>query len=162
MRFICDDNLGKLAKYLRILGFDTAFDENIDDTALLRTASSEHRFLLSRDRKLKSRTIPDGIMLLDNDDPLDQLLNVIQALRLRIDPEALFNRCSRCNELCRVVDKKDIRQEVFPFILKTQDIIKQCPSCNRYYWKGSHYKALLRKLGLIIPAERLAGEWPES
>jgi uncharacterized protein with PIN domain len=161
MKFICDDNLGKLAKYLRILGLDTAFDEITDDTALLRIASSEHRFILSRDHKLTSRTVPDGIMILEHDDPLDQLSDVIKSLKLKIDPDALFNRCSRCNELCRLVDKQEIGQEVFPFILKTHDVIKQCPSCNRFYWKGSHYKALLRRLGSIIPAENLSGDWPE-
>ena len=161
MKFICDDNLGKLAKYLRILGFDTSFDENIDDAALLRAASSEKRFILSRDHKLTSRTIPNGIMILSDDNPLDQLLNVIKGLELKIDPEGLFDRCSRCNQICRVVDKKRISQEVFPFILKTHDIIKQCPLCNRFYWKGSHYKALLRKLGEIIPADSLTGSWPK-
>lgn len=161
MMFICDDNLGKLARYLRTLGFDTAFDESIDDAALLRTASSENRFILSRDRKLTSRTIPNGLMILDDDDPLDQLLNVTKRLKLKIDPEMLFNRCSRCNRLCRIVDKNDISQEVFPFILKTHDIIKQCPSCNRFYWKGSHYRAVLRKLTAIIPGENLSGSWPE-
>lgn len=162
MNFICDDNLGKLAKYLRILGFDTAFDENIDDTLLLRTASSEQRFVLSRDHKLTSRTVPYGIMILDKDDPLDQLLDVIKSLELRIDPDALFNRCSRCNRLCRIVAKEDIGQEVFPFILKTHDIIKQCPACSRFYWKGSHYKALLRKLEAVIPDENLTSEWPRG
>ncbi len=161
MKFICDDNLGKLAGYLRVLGFDTHFDESIDDSKLLRTAASEERYLLTRDHKLSSMSIPYGIFILENDNPLNQLSKVIQELNLKIDPELLFNRCSRCNDLCHIVDKRTISTEVFPFILKTQDIIKRCPSCKRFYWKGSHYKALLRKLKSAIPYENLRGEWPD-
>ncbi len=160
VKFICDDNLGKLARYLRILGFDTHFDENIDDNRLLRIAASEERYLLTRDHKLLSRSIPHGILILENDDPLDQLPTVIRKLNLKIDSELLFNRCSRCNALCHTVDKSTISEEVFPFILKTQEIIKQCPACQRYYWRGSHYKALLKRLKSIIPDENLRGEWP--
>jgi uncharacterized protein with PIN domain len=160
VKFVCDDNLGKLAKYLRVLGFDTRFDEIIDNNSLLRIAASGERYLLTRDHKLLSKSIPHGILLLENDEPLNQLSTVIQKLDLRIDPELLFNRCSRCNELCHVVDKQTISGKVFPFILKTQDIIKQCPSCKRFYWRGSHYKALLKKLKSAIPDENLEGEWP--
>lgn len=160
MKFICDDNLGKLARYLRTLGFDTYFDERIDDNGLLRIASSEERYLLTRDHGLSSKSIPHGILILENDEPLNQLSGVIQKLNLRIDPELLFNRCSRCNAICHTVDRSTISDEVFPFILKTQKIIKQCPACKRFYWKGSHYKALLMKLKSAIPDENIQGEWP--
>jgi uncharacterized protein with PIN domain len=161
MRFICDDNLGKLASYLRILGFDTFFDENIDDNSLLKTASAEKRVLLTRDRKLASRTHPYGIFLIEYDDPLRQLNLVAADLDLKIDPSELFKRCSKCNEICGTVEKDEISDEVFPFILKTQDIIKQCPSCKRYYWKGSHYKNILKKLISAIPEKALIGTWPD-
>ena len=160
MRFICDDNLGRLARYLRILGFDTHFDESIDDIALLRIAASEERYLLTRDHKLLSKSVPHGILILENDNPLNQLSIVIQKLNLKIDTDLMFNRCSRCNGFCHIVDKRTISEEVFPFILKTQEIIKQCPTCRRFYWKGSHYKALLTKLKTVIPDESLRGEWP--
>ena len=161
MKIICDDNLGKLASYLRMLGFDTHFDENIDDNSLLKTASSEKRVLLTRDRKLTLRTHPYGILLIENDDPLLQLKFVATRLDLKIDPSDLFNRCSKCNETCEIVDKSEISDEVFPFILKTQDTIKQCPSCKRYYWKGSHYKNILKKLISVIPGKALNGTWPD-
>ena len=157
MRFICDDNLGKLASYLRILGFDTFFKENIDDNSLLKIASAEKRTLLTRDRKLASRIHPYGIHIIEDDDPLRQL----NFVALEIDPVNLFNRCSKCNEICGIVNKDEISDEVFPFILKTQDIIKQCPSCKRYYWKGSHYKNILKKLILAIPEKALSGSWPD-
>ena len=161
MSFICDDNLGKLASYLRILGFDTFFAEEIDDSSLLKIASAEKRALLSRDTKLASRSHPYGFLLIEDDDPIQQLLQVITTQDLKIDPSQLFDRCSRCNEICRIIDKDKISNQVFPFILKTQDVIKQCPSCGRYYWRGSHYKNILRKLISAIPDSNVAGSWPE-
>ena len=161
MRIICDDNLGKLASYLRILGYDTLFEENIDDSSLLKTASADKRILLTRDRKLASRSHPIGFFLIEDDDPLQQLNAVIVGLDMKIDPENLFDRCSRCNRICEVVDKERIKEEVFPFILKTQEVIKRCPSCRRYYWKGSHYKNILKKLIEVIPEKSLTGPWPE-
>ena len=161
MKFICDDNLGKLASYLRILGFDTAFSETIDDNTLLQKASGERRTLLTRDSKLKSRTHPYGFFLVEEDDPLRQLGNVVICLELKIDPKCLFDRCSLCNELCLIVNKGEISDEVFPFILKTQEVIKQCPSCKRYYWRGSHYKNILRKLIAAIPEKQVKGHWPK-
>ena len=160
MKFICDDNLGKLAKFLRILGFDTAFDPNYDDKIALRTASSEERLLISRDNKLAIKTHPHGILLINHDDPIDQLLNVIHSLKLKISPENLFLRCSLCNSLCEETDKQKATNEVFPYILKTQDTIKKCPSCRRYYWKGTHYDKILNKLKSAIPDENLTGDWP--
>ncbi|UCE67731.1 MAG: Mut7-C RNAse domain-containing protein [Candidatus Zixiibacteriota bacterium] len=161
MKFICDDNLGKLASYLRILGFDTHFEENIDDDSLLKTASAEKRTLLTRDRKLATRIHPYGILIIEDDDPLRQLNFAATELNLKIDPSNLFNRCSKCNEICRIVNKDEISDEVFPFILKTQAVIKQCPSCRRYYWKGSHYKNILKKLISSIPEEALTSSWPD-
>jgi uncharacterized protein with PIN domain len=143
-----------------MLGFDTYFDENIDDNSLLKIASAEKRTLLTRDGKMVSRTHPYGILLLEDDDPHRQLNQVAIHLDLKINPANLFNRCSKCNEICKAVDKESITEEVFPFILKTQDVIKQCPACGRYYWKGSHYKGILKKLIEVIPKKALIGSWP--
>ncbi|MEE9553418.1 MAG: Mut7-C RNAse domain-containing protein [candidate division Zixibacteria bacterium] len=162
MKFICDDNLGKLAAYLRILGFDTKFDENIDDAALLRIASGEQRLLLTRDRKLASKSHPYGILILTADDPLRQLSTIIGVLKLIIEVDSLFARCSRCNETCKIVEKNRLSEKIFPYILKTQSIIKRCPSCGRYYWKGSHYKAILKKLKSAIDDKDISGKWPDT
>lgn len=161
MKLICDDNLGKLASYLRMLGFDTIFEETIDDNALLKIASAQKRFLITRDNKLLSKTHPFGIFLVEDNDPLIQLKSVISELKLIIDSSKLFSRCSKCNKLCEIVDKDEFSDKIFPYILKTQDIIKQCPQCKRSYWKGSHYKNILKKLKSAVPAKALAGDWPE-
>jgi hypothetical protein len=123
-------------------------------------AASQSRFLLTRDNHLADYSHPFGILILENDDPLIQLETVIRKTGLKIDPSELFQRCSRCNILCRPADKLDIGNQVFPYILKTQDIISQCPSCERFYWKGSHYRRLLDKLRSAIPDNALTAPWP--
>jgi uncharacterized protein len=162
VKFICDDNLGKLAKYLRIMGFDTCFRENIDNSKLLRLADAEQRFLLTRDHHLLARSHPFGMLVLEDDEPLKQLEKTIQALSLKINASLLFARCSQCNVICREIDKSQIVAEVWPYILKTQEIISQCPSCKRYYWKGTHYQRLVKKLRNVIPDENIEGEWPNT
>jgi uncharacterized protein with PIN domain len=160
MRLICDDNLGKLAKYLRILGFDTSFQEPISDAELMRLAAAEQRFLLTRDHHLQQYSHPYGLLVLEDDDPLKQLTTVINSLNLSIDPALLFLRCSRCNAIIEPVDKTRVRNQIFPYILKTQKEISRCPSCGRFYWKGTHYSRLLRKLRKAIPDQALTGAWP--
>lgn len=161
MRFICDDNLGKLAKYLRILGFDTYFQESLSNPVLLRIAASEKRYLLTRDGKLMNMSHPYGVLLLERDDPLEQLRTAVSALNLQINPDVLFSRCSVCNDVCVKVDKNVAGSHVFPYILQTQDVISQCPSCKRFYWKGTHYRKLLRMLRSAIPDKAIDGRWPE-
>jgi len=161
MKFICDDNLGKLASYLRILGFDTLFYEDIDDATLLRLAASQSRHLISRDHKLAVKTHAHGFSLLEIDDPLDQLTRIIDSLSLTINTDLLFSRCSKCNAVCEVVDKDALTEKVFPYILKTQKTIMGCPSCGRYYWRGTHYTRILGKLKEAIGKNRIIGIWPE-
>ena len=160
MKFICDDNLGKLAKYLRILGFDTAFLEPVSDSKLMRLAATEERFLLTRDHHLLTRILHFGILVLEDNDPLCQLRTAIETIHLRIDPIQLFSRCSVCNVVCKQVEKANIGSHLFPYILNTQDAISQCPSCKRFYWKGSHYKRLLSELKNAVPPESLQAPWP--
>jgi hypothetical protein len=162
MNFACDDNLGRLARYLRILGFDTFFNEPIADGDLLAVAASQERFLLTRDSRLGEKSHPYGMLLLDKDDPIEQLLAVVKSLDLKILVKDLFTRCSRCNEICHSVTKDEIAERTFPYVLRTQEIIQECPSCKRLYWRGTHYHRLLGKLKLTIPSSNIIGQWPEE
>jgi len=161
VKFICDDNLGKLARYLRILGLDTLFVVPISDSDLLAAAASQGRFLLTRDSNILEKSHPFGVLLLTEDDPLMQLSTVFHVLKLQVAAEDLFTRCSRCNDVCRRVTKEEVTDRAFPFILKTQDIISECPSCRRLYWRGSHYRRLLADLKSAIPDNSVMGSWPE-
>jgi len=128
----------------------------------LRQAAADERYLLTRDHRLQAKTLPHGFLLLGDDDPVIQLNSVIVSLHLHIMTSEIFSRCSRCNSVCAQVDKADIAGEVFPYILKTQEIISQCLSCRRYYWKGTHYKRLLAKIRTAIPAGNIEGIWPSG
>jgi len=150
MKLLCDDNLGKLAKYLRLLGFDTFFKIDLDDAKLLAAMLKENRIVLTRDHHLLKRIEPDRVLLIESDIPEQQLKYVIDNLHLSLDRAKLFSRCLECNEICEDVSTEQIKEQVFPYILKTQDTFKQCPSCKKIYWRGSHYKDMIEKLRNIM------------
>jgi len=150
MKFICDDNLGKLAKFLRLLGYDTYFDPTIENARLIAIALKENRIVLTRDRRILAKIDPAKLMHIDCDDPEKQLAKVFHRFGLIIDDKAMFSRCLVCNELCRNAAADEIADRVFPFILKTQSRFHQCPSCHRIYWQGTHHKAMIDRLKKIL------------
>ena len=150
MKFLCDDNLGKLAKYLRILGFDTFFKETISDAELLAVMLKQNRIVLTRDHNLIKKIEPGKYTLIETDSPDEQLKAVIRSLNLKADENELFSRCLICNEVCHDVAKEDIADEVFPYTIKTHEHFKKCPACGRVYWQGSHYKDMVEKLRGVI------------
>jgi uncharacterized protein with PIN domain len=150
MKLLCDDNLGKLAKYLRILGFDTFFKVDIADAELLGVMLKENRIVITRDHRLIRRIEPGRFLLVESDSPEIQLKQVIDQLRLPLDRSNLFSRCLECNEVCGDVTADEVKNQVFPYIIKTQDTFKRCPSCRKIYWRGSHYKDMVEKLREIM------------
>jgi uncharacterized protein with PIN domain len=150
MKLLCDDNLGKLAKYLRMLGFDTFFKVDISDSELLGVMLRENRIVLTRDHHLIKRIEPGRFVLIETDSPEEQLKHVVESLKLPVDRDNLFSRCLECNEVCVDVAKDEIKDEVFPYIIKTHDSFRRCPSCGRIYWQGSHYKDMMEKLKGVL------------
>ncbi|MCP4581212.1 MAG: hypothetical protein GY839_06310 [candidate division Zixibacteria bacterium] len=158
MKFLCDDNLGKLAKYLRMLGLDTFFRIDISDAKLLGIMLKQNRIVLTRDNQLIKRIEPERYLLIESDSPEEQLKAVVKRfdldVSLNIDDldrsRMLFSRCLECNDVCDDVDKDEIIDEVFPYIIKTQDSFKRCPSCRRIFWQGSHYKDMVKKLADVV------------
>ncbi len=150
MRFLCDDNLGKLARYLRMLGYDTFFKSPLNDAELLAVMLKQDRLALTRDTRLARRIEPEICLLIETDSPEQQLKTVIERFGLEINKSSLFTRCLECNVICDEVAGDDIKDEVFPYIIKTHDRFKRCPSCKRIYWQGSHYKDMIEKLKNVI------------
>jgi uncharacterized protein len=153
MKFLCDDNLGKLAKYLRLLGYDTYYLSTISDAQLLSTMLKEGRIVLTKDHHLAPRIEQSRLILIENDIPDQQLRQVITCLNLRPKREELFMRCLVCNDLCSAISQDDIKDRVFPYILKSKESFRKCLSCGRIYWRGSHYKDMVRKLEDILGAD---------
>src|SRR4030042_6093294 len=100
MKFTCDDNLGKLAKWLRTLGYDTLFNQDIEDTELVSKALKEDRVILSRDQELKRFKMAEkNLFLLSSNQPLQQLKEVLAKFSLKTEEKSHFTRCIVCNTI---------------------------------------------------------------
>ena len=148
VRFIADVNVGKLAKWLRIIGYDTLFFKDIDDGELVEMALAENRILLTRDTNImKRRIVASGevhTILIADDRAKNQLGQVIDTLNLETDSR--FSRCIECNQLLADRAKKDIKDLVPPYVFKTQQLYMQCPSCDKIYWRGTHWDKMDKEL----------------
>jgi uncharacterized protein with PIN domain len=142
-KFVLDVHLGKLAAYLRMLGFDALYQSCYTDAELVRISSTEHRILLTRDRGLlKHSAITHGYWLRETDSRR-QAAEVIQRLDLAgcIRP---FTRCMACNEAIEAVPAQQVRHLISPRTAELFSEFRRCPKCGRVYWQGSHYDRMRR------------------
>ena len=135
--------LGSLAKWLRILGFDTLYDPDLDDHQLARLARSEGRVLLTRDQELARRRGIRSLLLADQDleSQVDQVLS-----ELDLTPDRTFSRCPVCNGLLAPLDGDAARGRVPAYVSRTQTSFKECPACRRIYWRGTHWQRMHARL----------------
>jgi uncharacterized protein with PIN domain len=147
-RFLCDDNLGRLARWLRAAGFDCVFENPIDDAELLRRAREEDRIVLTRDVSL----VREGLgphRIVSSSDYREQLREVFAAYRL--DPlENAFTRCIACNERIVEVEKETVRDAVPARSFAALTRFWRCPGCGRVLWRGSHVERTLCRLREIL------------
>ena len=144
-RFIADAHLGRLARYLRFLGYDTLYRNAWSDRELVALAVAQQRILLTRDRgALMHRTLTHGCYLRD-DAPLAQLAALAQRLELSADP-ARPGRCMMCNEPLLPADKATVEARLLPQTRAHHDQFWRCPACDRVYWRGSHWERLRRSV----------------
>lgn len=135
--FRAEATLGKLAKWLRILGFDTVYQRAHPGRPPASGAACE-RILLTRTKRVCDRRSDDNFIFVVSDDPLKQLREVVQALGIAPEDMRPFSRCIRCNALIRSVDREDVRGRVPDHVWETQRSFRGCPECRRLYWAGSH------------------------
>ncbi len=148
LKFIVDVNVGKLARFLRLLGYDCAFNWKWNDEEIAQIAYREKRILLSRDIQLLKRKKVLWGKLIQNTDPLEQLKEVVELFDLKIKSDS-FTRCIVCNKKLVKVDKKSIIHRLEPKTKKYFNDFSLCPKCNRIYWAGSHVenmKKIIRNL----------------
>ncbi|MGA8149862.1 MAG: Mut7-C RNAse domain-containing protein [Terriglobales bacterium] len=141
MCFVLDTHLGKLAAYLRMLGFDSVYRNNCRDEELAHISLDQQRTLLSRDRGLLKRSLVTRGYLVREPQPREQLLEVLRRFNLS-GSVAPFRRCLACNTLLQAVPKDLISHRLPPETRKHYDEFHVCPGCNRLYWKGSHYQRM--------------------
>ena len=140
-RFILDVHLGKLAKYIRLCGFDSLYRNDLEDNEIIEISVKEKRIILTRDVKLlKHGRVTHGYWL-RSQDPKEQILEVINAFHLK-DQINEFSRCIECNDQLSAVDKHSIRDSLEPLTMKYYDIFYKCKGCKKVFWKGSHYRQM--------------------
>ncbi len=148
IKFIADVHLGKLARTLRLLGFDTVYRNDLDDPEIVQRAVDEHRIILTCDRGiLKHSAVTHGYCLRSRD-PNKQIYDVIRRFDLQDQLEP-FTRCIRCNGRIYPVDKKEVIDKLPPRVAQTYDEFNQCERCGNIYWKGSHYARILERIKAI-------------
>jgi uncharacterized protein len=140
-RFVCDVHLGRLAAYLRMIGFDTLFPEDYRDEELARISSEEDRILLTRDRGLLKRSIVKRGYSVRATDPWQQLEEIIRRFDL-YDAIATFRRCASCNGVLESVDKADILDQLPQKTAEYYDEFRRCRGCGKIFWRGSHYEQI--------------------
>jgi uncharacterized protein with PIN domain len=131
--------LGTLAKWLRILGYDTLYDAALDDHQLVRLARAEDRVLLTRDRTLAGRRGLQ-VLLVDSEDLDGQIRQVIADLELV--PDRSFSRCPVCNEALETIDRQAAQARVPAYVAQTHETFRHCPACGRVYWRGTHWQQM--------------------
>ena len=141
-RFLLDIHLGRLAAYMRLLGFDAAYpDDNHNDQDLAQIANEENLILLTRDQGLLKRSIVTHGYCLRTRDSRQQLTAVLHRFNL-FDQIRPWQRCLKCNGRLQPVEKSLIRHRLEPKTNKYFDEFHICQSCNQIYWKGSHYERM--------------------
>lgn len=148
-RFVVDVMLGKLAKWLRLLGYDTAYLNPADDLDLVRLALAENRLLLTRDVELTNRRGVNSICI-QSERIAEQLREIFQRLHLEADmqyTEAIaFSRCAECNYLLQPINLSDVQSRVPPYVYQTHTRFRECPNCGRVYWRGSHWARIVAEI----------------
>ena len=151
IRFVADTMLGRLAKWLRILGYDTLYPGQESDQRLARIANEEGRVLLTRDTELASRKGFQKLLILSNH-LSEQLAQVIEAFNLSTKNRTL-SLCLLCNKPLGEIEKEEARDRVPPYVFKTHPRFYRCPACHKIYWSGTHLDHIrkeLEKLGCVI------------
>lgn len=148
MKFILTHEVGRLAKWLRIMGFDSAYQKKDDKRELVLKSLREDRIVVSRNASLARYT---GIRFIHIKSDLleEQLKQLKEEIGLPVNEEDMFTRCVICNEVLMEIKKEEIEDKVPEFVYKTNEHFMECPACNKIYWQGTHWgnaKEIIQKL----------------
>jgi len=149
IKFIADNNVGKLARWLRLIGYDTLLFRQKDDGQMIKTALSEDRVILTKDTQfMKRRLVTNGklkAILVKQDDSKLQVQEVVKPLNLNYHFRP-FSLCLECNQALIARDKVEVQNLVPAHVFETQIQYTECPACHRIYWQGTHWRAMVKKL----------------
>jgi uncharacterized protein with PIN domain/sulfur carrier protein ThiS len=141
-KFIADVHLGRLTRYLRMMGFDVLYKNDFDDNEIVNLSLSEKRAILTRDRGILKRNEVTHGYWLRSTKVKEQVIEVIKRFDLKnIIKE--FSRCMECNSVLKPISKSEIIGDLPPRVSMSQTDFTQCPACNKNYWKGTHHQQML-------------------
>jgi uncharacterized protein with PIN domain len=149
VKFAVDRMLGRLAKWLRIVGQDVIYGRHLSGYGLIRAARADNRLILTRDRRLKQKQPPD-FLFIESNHYRDQLLQVVRECGLQVGGK-LLTRCVECNAALQSRPKVTVESVVPPYVYSSQEQFFFCPACGRIYWPATHHQRMLdelRELGL--------------
>jgi hypothetical protein len=153
LKFTTDVNLGTLARWLRILGYDACFDRGDVNRDFLRRAQQEDRIVLTRKRDMASRQFSGRLVIIEHDHVRWQLAEVIEKTGMRVDMERFYRRCARCNALLEKILLRDVEGLVPDYVYHQSGPFQRCPDCCKIYWSGAHRKMAIQFLKQHIPAD---------
>ncbi len=151
MRFLADTMLGRLATWLRLLGYDTLYLPQADDPELARRARAEDRILLTRDVELTRRRGLRSILI--SSERVEEQLRQL-AHELHLTARMAFSRCAVCNGALEHVDKAAVQAMVPPYVFQTQTHFRRCTLCRRVYWRGTHWARMLAQMEDTLASAR--------
>ncbi len=150
-RFVVDVNVGRLAKWLRVMGYDTVFPKENGDNQLVRIALREDRVLVTRDAGIAQRRAARigqmTVALIEKDDLRSQLSQLVRDLGLNLSGG--FSRCVLCNEPLLAIAKGDVAERLPPYVLLTQTKCLECQVCRRVFWPGTHWTNMMSELSQV-------------
>ena len=143
LKFVADINLGTLARWLMILGYDTSFERERVNRAFLRRAQQEGRIVLTRKRDMANRQFIGRLVVIEEDHVRRQLGELMEKIDLPLDLKKLYNRCVHCNALLTDIPENDVEGLVPEYVYHQSGPFRKCPDCGKVYWSGTHEKMTL-------------------
>jgi uncharacterized protein with PIN domain len=148
-KFIADNNVGKLARWLRLMGYDTLLFREKDDNQMIQRALSENRVVLTKDAQfMRRRLVTNGILKaihIKQNDPKLQVQEIVKTLKLDYQFKP-FQLCLECNQVLTPRGKEEVRNLVPARVLETQTQYRECLACHRIYWPGTHWRDMVKRL----------------
>ena len=153
MIFAADRTVGRLAKWLRALGYDTVLFMEEPDRQTLHRLAEEGRLVLTRDTRLGGR-FPSLVMIVLAEDRVeDQLVRLVRRGLIRPDRDRAFTRCMVCNELLAPLDREEAAGLVPEYVFNSQPTFFSCPGCGRVYWPGTHLRRMTERLEQLAASD---------
>ncbi len=146
VKFVCDNTVGKLARLLRMAGFDTAYVPEDNLSRVISLSREQDRKIISRNSRFAELTIVSDFYHLDADDPEEQFIQLFVDLQLELDSDRYLTRCVDCNDELIPIARNDVKDRVWPYVWQSQDNFSTCPACGRIYWRATHAQAISSRM----------------